>query len=76
MEKSTLIGIVLGIVAVVVGMILKHASPSALLNPAAFMIIIVGTIAALFNAFPMSEIKRIPSLFKVIFSEQKLPAKR
>ncbi|USG64888.1 flagellar motor stator protein MotA [Brevibacillus ruminantium] len=76
MEKSTLIGIVLGIVAVVVGMVLKHASPMALLNPAAFMIIIVGTVAALFNAFPLGEIKRIPALFKILFTEQKLPSKR
>ncbi|CAM5796437.1 MULTISPECIES: flagellar motor stator protein MotA [Brevibacillus] len=76
MEKSTLLGIVLGIIAVVVGMILKHASPSALLNPAAFMIIIVGTVAALMNAFPLSEIKRIPALFKILFTEQKLPSKR
>ncbi|ASJ57316.1 flagellar motor protein MotA [Brevibacillus formosus] len=76
MEKSTLIGLVLGIIAVVVGMILKHASPMSLLNPAAIMIIIVGTVAAIFNAFPMSEIKRIPALFKIIFKEQKLPEKR
>ncbi|MED4908970.1 flagellar motor stator protein MotA [Brevibacillus centrosporus] len=76
MEKSTLLGLVLGIVAVVVGMILKHASPASLLNPAAFMIIMVGTAAAILNAFPMSEVKKVPVLFKVLFKEQKLPAKR
>jgi len=76
MEKSTLIGIVLGVVALLVGMMLKHASLSALLNPAALMIIIVGTVATIFNAFPLSEIKRIPALFKVLFTEQKLPGKR
>jgi len=76
MEKSTVIGVVLGIVAVVVGMILKHASPAALLNSAAFMIIIVGTIAAILNAFPLSEVKRVPALFKILFTERKLPEKR
>ena len=76
MEKSTVLGIVLGIIAVVAGMILKQASPAALFNGAAFMIIIVGTIAAVLNAFPLSELKRIPALFKILFTEQKLPAKR
>ncbi|MDA5109081.1 flagellar motor stator protein MotA [Brevibacillus thermoruber] len=76
MEKSTLIGIVLGILAVGVGMVLKHASLTSLINPAAFMIIIVGTAASVFNAFPLSEIKRIPALFRVLFTEQKLPSKR
>ncbi|GAA4726959.1 flagellar motor stator protein MotA [Brevibacillus fulvus] len=76
MEKSSILGVVLGIAAVLVGMVLKHAHISSLLNPAAFMIIIVGTFAALLNAFPMSEIKRLPTLFKILFTEQKLPDQR
>jgi chemotaxis protein MotA len=56
--------------------VLKHASLTSLINPAAFMIIIVGTAASVFNAFPLSEIKRIPALFRVLFTEQKLPSKR
>ncbi|WP_425060252.1 Chemotaxis protein PomA [Sporomusa carbonis] len=69
MEKSTVIGIVLGIVAVIVGMALKGASPTALINPAAFMIIIVGTTAALFNAFPLVQIKNFPVLVKKLFKQ-------
>jgi chemotaxis protein MotA len=57
-------------------MVLKNASLTSLINPAAFMIIIVGTAASVFNAFPLSEIKRIPALFRVLFTEQKLPSKR
>ncbi|XEC94935.1 flagellar motor stator protein MotA [Paenibacillus tarimensis] len=67
MEKSTFIGIVLGIVAVVGGMFLKHAPLSNLINPAAFVIIIVGTAASLFIGFPMSEIAKFPKLMKLIF---------
>ncbi|MDT3429020.1 chemotaxis protein MotA [Paenibacillus forsythiae] len=48
-------------------MILKGAPLIALKNSAAFMIIFVGTAASLFMAFPMSEIKKIPSLFKILF---------
>lgn len=72
MEKSTVIGLGLGFFAVIVGMILKGASLSSLANPAAFVIIFVGTAAALFIAFPMQEIARFPKLMKVIFVKQVL----
>ncbi|ALP36670.1 flagellar motor stator protein MotA [Paenibacillus sp. 28ISP30-2] len=73
MQISTIIGLVLGIMSLVVGMILKGAPVINLVNnPAAYMIIFVGTAASIFMAFPMAEIKRIPKLFKVIFTEQKL----
>ena len=67
MEQSTIIGVVLGLVAVVGGMVVKGASLTALINPAAFMIIILGTVACLFNAFPMDKIKQMPTLFMFVF---------
>lgn len=76
MEKSTVIGLVGGIASVAVGMALKGADPHALINPAAFLIIFAGTAAAIFNAFPMSDIKRVPKLFKLLFSGQKLTSKQ
>ncbi|CAM3951237.1 flagellar motor stator protein MotA [Mesobacillus zeae] len=71
MDKSSIIGIILGIIAVGVGMFLKGVSPVALVNPAAIMIIIVGTVAAVTIAFPSNELKRVPKLFGVVFKEQK-----
>lgn len=71
MDKTSLIGLILGFVALGVGMILKGVSFSALVNPAAFLIIIVGTVGAIVIAFPTSEIKRIPKLFRILFTEQK-----
>lgn len=76
MEKSSVIGIVLGLVAVGVGMVLKGANLVALFNPAALMIIFVGTAAAIFIAFPMDELKKLPTLFKIIFKETQLIDKR
>ena len=67
MEKSTWIGFIGGIAAVGVGMYLKGADPHALINPAAFLIILAGTAAAIFNAFPMKELKHFPKLLKLIF---------
>lgn len=71
MDKTSLIGLILGFIALGVGMILKGVEFTALLNPAAFLIIIVGTIAAVVIAFPTSEIKRIPKLMGILFKEQK-----
>ncbi len=67
MEKSTWIGFIGGIASVGVGMALKGADPHALINPAAFLIIFAGTAAAIFNAFPMKDVKRFPKLLKLIF---------
>lgn len=72
MEKSTVIGVIGGILAICVGMVLKGASITALINPAAFLIIIAGTAAALCNAFPMQRVKKFPVIFKLLFKEQQL----
>lgn len=72
MDKSSLIGVLLGLIAVFVGMVLKGVSLSALVNPAAILIIILGTIAAVTIAFPSSELKRVPQLFGVLFKERKM----
>lgn len=72
MDKTTLIGIVMGFIAVGAGMIYKGVSLEVLLNPAAILIILLGTMAAVIIAFPTSEIKRVPMLLKVLFKEEKL----
>lgn len=70
MDKSSIIGIVLGFVAVGIGMVLKGVGIVALINPAALLIIFVGTAASVCIAFPMSTLKKIPSLFKIIFTDK------
>ncbi|PLR87058.1 flagellar motor stator protein MotA [Bacillus sp. V33-4] len=72
MDKTSLIGVILGIIAVGVGMVLKGVSVVALANPAAILIILIGTASAVIIAFPTDEIKRLPKLFGVIFKEQTL----
>ena len=67
MEKSTLIGLLSGLIAIFGGMVLKGAPISSLNNPAAFMIIILGTFACLFTAFRMDEMKMLPKLIKMTF---------
>ncbi|AFQ44667.1 flagellar motor stator protein MotA [Desulfosporosinus meridiei] len=72
MEKSTYIGLALAVIAVGVGMVLKGASLSSLINPAAILIIFVGTVATIFIGFPLDELKAVPKLFKILFTSQVL----
>ncbi|MFS0674165.1 flagellar motor stator protein MotA [Ornithinibacillus sp. 179-J 7C1 HS] len=71
MDKSSLIGIILGILAIGLGMVLKGVGLGALINPAAILIILAGTVASVMIAFPMSTLKNIPSLLKILFTEKK-----
>ena len=76
MEKSSIIGVILGFFALIVGMILKGANPISIIqNPAAIVIILVGTAASVVLAFPGSDLAKIPKLFKLIFMPQKLMPK-
>ena len=71
MDIFLLVGIILGFFSVIVGMIVKGADVTVLINPAAIIIIFVGLIAALINSFPSSEIKRLPKIFGVLFKNKK-----
>ncbi len=71
MEITTILGVIVGVVAVVGAMIFKHIEFSVLMNPAAFFVIIVGTVATILNSFPGQNIKSIGSLFRVLFTKQK-----
>ncbi len=64
MEKSTVIGIIMGLISVFVGMVLKGAPITALNNPAAFLIIIGGTFSCLFIGFRMEQLGNFPRLIK------------
>lgn len=71
MDKTSIIGIILAFIAIGVGMVMKGVSLDVLINPAAILIIILGTAAAVIIAFPTDEIKRVPKLFGVLFKEKK-----
>ncbi|ASN04589.1 flagellar motor stator protein MotA [Virgibacillus necropolis] len=71
MDKASIIGVILATIAIGVGMTLKGVSPVALINPAALLIIVGGTAASVFIAFPMRTLKNVPTLFKIIFKQGK-----
>ncbi|WP_143321746.1 flagellar motor stator protein MotA [Clostridium sp. HBUAS56010] len=71
MELTTILGVIVGIIAVVGAMIFKHIEFTVLLNPAAFFVIVVGTIATILISFPGQNVKVIGSLFGVLFTKKK-----
>ncbi|MEG0261395.1 MAG: flagellar motor stator protein MotA [Lysinibacillus sp.] len=72
MDITSLVGVIIAFVSLLVGMYLKGVGVDALVNPAAILIIIFGTIAAVTIAFPKKELLRVPKLFKILFKETKL----
>lgn len=70
MDKTSIIGLILGVIAIGLGMMLKGLSLGAFLNPAALLIIIFGTIASVLIAFPVRTIKNIPQYFKILFQDK------
>lgn len=72
MDISTIVGLIVAFVALFVGMILKGVPPESLVNWAAILIIIFGTVGAVVIAFPMNELKRVPKLFGILFKDNKL----
>jgi chemotaxis protein MotA len=63
----SILGIVLAFVALLVGAILKGAGVHALLSSAAFMIVVVGTIASILVQTPGKEMKRAMGIFPWVF---------
>lgn len=71
MDIFLFFGVIMGFFAVIVGMIVKGADVLVLLNPAAAIIIIIGTSAAVMNSFPKNDFLEVPKIFKALFREEK-----
>ncbi len=67
MDILSLIGLALAVVAIIVGAMLKGAGVKALLSAAAFMIVVVGTVAAICVQTPLPVMKRAMRILPWIF---------
>ena len=74
MDILTAVGFVLALVAVLVGAVLKGAGISALLSSAAFMIVVVGTVASIFIQTPLPVFKHAMRRVSWIFKPPPLEA--
>ncbi|SFB35394.1 flagellar motor stator protein MotA [Clostridium frigidicarnis] len=70
MDIFLVIGVITGLLAVVIGMMVKGANVAVLLNPAAAIIILIGTTAAVMNSFPKNEFLKIPKILGALFKEK------
>jgi chemotaxis protein MotA len=67
MDILSIIGIVLGLIAIIGGAILKGSSAGALVGSAAFVIVVVGTLAASLVQTPMSTFLRAWRIISWVF---------
>ena len=67
MDRLSVIGVVLALVALVGGSVLKGAGLSGLWSPAAFLIVIVGTAAAILVQTPMATFRRALRIARWVF---------
>ena len=74
MDILSAIGFVLALVAVLVGAVLKGAGIHALLSAAAFMIVVVGTFAAIFIQTPLAVFKHAMARISWVFKPPPLQA--
>ena len=63
MDILSIIGVVLALNAILVGAVLKGAGIMALVSAAAFMIVVVGTLAAIFIQTPLPVMRRALKIF-------------
>jgi chemotaxis protein MotA len=70
-DLTTVIGLIVGIVALLGGYILEHGVIMALIVPSAMLIVFGGTIGAVIVGIPMSQLKELPEAFKLAFKEPK-----
>lgn len=70
MDISSVLGIVLGISALIVGFVLEggHVTSLLLLPPA--IIVFGGTFSAVFASFPLNEMKKLPTWIKIAFTDK------
>lgn len=70
MDIATLLGILIGFSALIIGFLLEggHINSLILLPPA--IIVFGGTFGAVIASFPLREIKKVPQWLKIAFTEQ------
>ncbi|MDQ8034883.1 chemotaxis protein MotA [Bordetella genomosp. 1] len=76
MNPSTLIGAAVGVVTLILVVALSATSPSIYFNAPGLAIVVGGTAAALFLAYPLREVRRVFRLVTTVFRHDKLDTER
>ncbi len=70
MDLSTIIGLILGFAGLIGGFLLEGGSAGSLFEVTALMIVFGGTFGAVIISFPMEQLKIVPKLLKIAFTEK------
>ncbi|HWQ42722.1 MAG TPA: flagellar motor protein [Desulfosporosinus sp.] len=70
MDLSTIIGLVLGFSALIIGYILEGGTVGSLGGKSAAIIVFGGTAGAVLTSFPISDLKNLPKWVKTAFTTQ------
>jgi chemotaxis protein MotA len=76
MNPSTLIGVAVAVTTLVAAILFSAPNAVAFINLPGLGIVLGGTAAALFVAYPMTEIRRIPSLLRLVLRNEKVDTQR
>lgn len=71
MDFATIIGLIIGLCALIFGFVIEGGSLSALLQGTAALIVFGGTIGAVVVGFPFRTLKRVPFILKYAFFEKR-----
>ncbi len=72
MDFSTVIGLLLGIISLILGFVLEGGKVGSLIEPTAAIIVFGGTFGATILSFPFKTIGRIPEILKYTFMDKKV----
>jgi chemotaxis protein MotA len=68
MKASTLIGLILGMAGIALGAMVDGSNIFAVINPAAMLIVLVGTLGATIAGTSFETVKNIPTLYKKVIN--------
>ncbi len=72
MDITSILGLLFAFGGIVVGFILEGGELKGLWQNTAAMIVLGGTVGAVFISFPLKELKLLPQMFKHVFTNQKI----
>jgi chemotaxis protein MotA len=72
MDITSIVGIVIGFGLLLLGFLEEGGSLSMLVVPSAFVIVFGGTIGATVMSFTLADLKKMPAIFKAVFTDKKV----
>ena len=71
MDLTTILGLTIGIGALLTAVLMEGGHLSSLVSSPAFVMILGGTVGATMIGFTLEELKNVPTLFRIAFSDEK-----